>query len=481
LLECVAHLLNADAAVLDADIRRADAHRTAARRRATAINLTAHRDDDPLMHRARHLHQRLTSITSTNDRTPPGTNAGTAEKSDTGALRPLATSQDHEDQLAEVLLAAIALPMPMLFIGHTKRPNSWETPWQTPDDAAPDGPTVAVALVSVDDTLLTGPAILDPGLTHKLTLTAQTDPWPSWVERLDAELVSTFDHDELARPSFTWARHKHASDPQTFTGTGSLHIRFAVPTGQPGPPVLVRLTWRGQDPDGAPRNQPLDVAGHREFRVRPFDAARDATTNYEVFDEHLLSVYERLAAAGYPQAHLQAFARLLNAISRTGLAMTWDNRYRRGRYVKEKEFHDDLHQALLADPTLEGRVERGSPHALGYLDTRHDKITAELKVARDYPVTSETARKYIGQPTQYAAADGVRLSILVILDMSKKVLPIGTPENYLFVLSPQQHGMTGAHAPSVVVTLVVNGNLPVPSSWARKKTPTRSDGDPAEL
>jgi hypothetical protein len=52
------------------------------------------------------------------------------------------------------------------------------------------------------------------------------------------------------------------------------------------------------------------------------------------------------------------------------------------------------------------------------------------------------------------------------------VLPIGTPENYLFILGPQQHGMTNPHSPSVVVTLIINGNLPVPSSWSRRKTPT---------
>lgn len=67
---------------------------------------------------------------------------------------------------------------------------------------------------------------------------------------------------------------------------------------------------------------------------------------------------------------------------------------------------------------------------------------------------------------------GARLSILVVLDMSRKVLPIGTPENYLFVLGPKQHGMTDPRSLSVVVTLVINGNLPVPSSWSRRKTPT---------
>ncbi|WP_213453268.1 hypothetical protein [Rhizomonospora bruguierae] len=444
LLDSIAHLLDAEAADLNADLTQAAAHRTAAQRRAAAIDLAAHRDDDPLLPRARDLQALL---------------ATPADR---------AASPDLE----RVLVMAAALPAPLLFIRAPSRRGHAVGPWKPPADPDPDSPTVAVALVSIDDKLLTGPAIVDPGLTHTLTLQVQTDPWPSWAQRLDAELVSTLNDTELQRPALTWQPHQHTDDPNTYEGSGTLHVRYAVPTTQHAPPVLIRLSWRGIDEDGNPRSQPLDVAGHREFRVRPYDPTRDATTQYEVFDEHLLAIYEQLAAAGYPHNRLQAFARLLNAISRAGLAMTWNKKYRRGQYVKERQFHDDLHAALLADPTLEGRVERGTALAHGFLDTRHDRITAELKVARDQPVTPQSATKYIGQPTQYAAADGTRLSILVILDMSRKVLPVGTPENYLFVLGPKQHGMTNPHSPSVVVTLVINGNLPVPSSWSRRRTPT---------
>jgi hypothetical protein len=63
--------------------------------------------------------------------------------------------------------------------------------------------------------------------------------------------------------------------------------------------------------------------------------------------------------------------------------MTWEKRYRRGQRVRERDFHDDLHERLLKDPELGGRVERNEPLALGYLDVRHDGITAELKVERN--------------------------------------------------------------------------------------------------
>lgn len=77
----------------------------------------------------------------------------------------------------------------------------------------------------------------------------------------------------------------------------------------------------------------------------------------------------------------------------------------------------------------------------------------------------------MGQPTQYAAGDGARLSILCILDISPKKSPIGTPENYLFTLTPALHGLDNPEAPSLVAVIVVNGNLPAPSWWSRRKPP----------
>jgi hypothetical protein len=273
-------------------------------------------------------------------------------------------------------------------------------------------------------------------------------------------------------PEFTWNRSEHTGDGETYVKSGSAVLRFELGPGQPAPPILVRPYWRGNR-DGKAVVQALDVTGHRELRLRPYDSTRDRVTGYPVFDERLLELYDALTRAGYDANQLQAFCRLLTSICRVGLRMTWDKKYKRGTRVTEREFHDSLHDRLIADPELDGRVDRGNPLALGYLDVRHDGITAELKVERQTPVTRESAPKYMGQPTQYAAADGARLSILAILDMSPKTLPIGTPENYLFTLEPKLHGLDNPEAPSLVAVLVINGNLPTPSSWSRRRVPSQ--------
>jgi hypothetical protein len=338
-----------------------------------------------------------------------------------------------------VLAEWTRLPIPVPVVRGPRRHVRADRP--TPHrDIDDDRRPIAVVLASIDGRLVTGPEVLTPHTVHELTLQVQADPWPDWAERLDAELLTHLTEEDITTPGFSWHRDEHTGDGETYLQSGPLVLRFGLPAGRSAPPFLVRLTWRGTR-DGQPRSQSLDVTGHRELRLRPFDATRDMLTDYAVFDERLLDLYERLARSGYAQDQLQAFCRLLTAICRIGLRMTWDKEYRRGARVTERKFHDDLYDRLLAEPELEGRLERGSPLALGFLDVRHDGITAELKVERKTPVTQDRAPKYIGQPTQYAAADGARLSILTILDMSPKVLPIGTPENYLFTMGPQLHGL----------------------------------------
>jgi hypothetical protein len=436
-----AQLLRFDAAELDANDSR-DAHLTAAQRRATtelAEIRSSFGDDDPIVGRIISACRQVDAITSG------------------GAVLPL-------------LSAWATLPMPLLVIhGSTTRGRTYNPEAAEVDGQAPAIRPVAVALAYIDDRLVTGTQVLRPGTVYTLRFDISLGDWPEWAERLDAEIVSHLSADEAQTPTFTWQRPGPLSNGDLLSGEGTLILRFGLAAGRPAPPFLLLLRFRGQR-EGKPRQEICDIAGHRELRLRPFDPSRDALTSYPVVDERLLALYEDLHGAGYNEEHVQAFCRLLTAVCRAGLSMTWEKRYKRGQSVTEREFHDDLHARLLADPELGGRVERNEPLALGYLDIRHDGITAELKVERKMPVTEERAPKYMGQPTQYAAADGARLSILCILDMSPKERPVGTPENYLWQIQPALHGLTNPEAPSLVTVVVVNGSLPVPSAWPRRAT-----------
>jgi hypothetical protein len=432
------HLLQYAAAELDADTSQAAAHKTAAHRRAALLDAELGRqfpDGDPL---STGLRDALT-----------------------------VAGQVSGDTIASVLASWAALPLPVLIVRGPRRvrrpPASQEE--ETDREARP----VAVVFASVDGQLITGPQVLRPGTVYELGLEIRPGPWPEWADRLEAELISHLSPQEAQTPAISWSRPPVAGPGAALTGDGTLILRFGLPAGRPAPPFLITLRWRGTR-DGKPITETLDVAGHRELRLRPFDASRDFLTDFPVFDERLLALYEQLHGAGYDAVQLQAFCRLFTAICRAGLKIMWDPRYKRGAAVRERVFHDDLYARLLREPELGSRLERGSKLGLGFLDVRHDGITAELKVERHTAVTQDSAAKYMGQPTQYAAADGARLSILSILDMSRKTSPVGVPENYVFTLEPALHGLTNPEAPSLVAVIVINGNNPTPSSWSRRKT-----------
>lgn len=440
LCEVGAHLLRLDAGELDAEAESADANLKAAQRRAAILESEIAEDfasDDPL--------------------------AGPL-------LTALAMVKSHNGgSVAPILRGWAALPLPVLIVDGPRhnRPHPQSQAEAEATNESLDN-HVAVVLASVDGRLITGPQVLRPNFAYELRLEVRPGEWPDWADRLDAEFIGHLTDAEVQIPTFSWRRAADFEEDSTLTGDGTLLLRFGLGAGQPAPPFLVTLRWRGSR-DGEAITEIVDVAGHSELRFRPFDASRDYLTDFRVFDERLFILYENLHRAGYDEDQIQAFCRLFTAVCRAGLTMTWDKRYKRGTRVLEREFHDDLYARLHKEPELGGRLERGTPMALGFLDVRHDGITAELKVERRTPVSKETAPKYMGQPTQYAAADGARLSILCVLDLSPKTSPIGTPENYMFTLQPALHGLNNPEAPSLVSVIVVNGGLPTPSSWSRHK------------
>lgn len=436
LFEVAAHVHLLEAADLGGKPRSADAHRRAIYRLATALN------------------EKATVVLGSDD--PLGGPL-------TSAVAQILGTDDGD--LAAVVADWASLPIPLVLIEGASL-SERDSPKEPPPDVEEEA--VAVAMISVDDRLLTGAAVLRPDTVYTLKIELQVDEWPEWAERLDLQFVGGLTASEIQLPTLVWRRSPNFNG--TLRGEGTLVLRFALPSGRPAPPFAVTASWSGQV-ENQMRRKRLDITGHSQIRLRPFDAARDALTEIDVVDERLHALYSSLFAAGYPDDEIQAFCRLFTAVCRFGFRYTWDKRYRRGSRVTEREFHNDLYTDLLEDLDLGGRVERGSPLGLGYLDIRHDRITAELKVERRVPVTKESAPKYMAQATQYASADGRHLAILAILDMSPKESPVGTPENNVFTLVPSLHGLDSPDAPSLIAVAVVNGNLPVPSAWSRRKSP----------
>lgn len=436
-LRCLAHLMRWDAAVQDAS-DSADRHLLAARRRAEVAlaGMPADHADDPLLQPVGALSARIAEVQQ------PGDTAGLARE-----------------------LASIPLPVRII----EERSRHYRPPAASGE--AEQRPVPAVGICRLDGALVTNAHVLRPNEIHDLGLELRLTEWPERATAIEVTFLSVLSPSQARLPSFTFTQTSPDDDGvYRLSATGSLSVSFTLLGGAPPQafPVAARFTGPGLD-------EVLPVAGHNELRLRPFDATTDALTNRPQLDERIVAMYSVLHGMDLNADDVQAFCRLYTAIVDKAVAMQYEGTYmNKGTGVTERTFHNDLFDRLLSDPALEGRVQRGTRAAGGFLDIIHDRINAELKVAKKTSVTVKTSHKYLGQPTDYAADTGSQLSILVVLDMTRKQAPPGVLENYLGLMRPAVDGFDDPQFPSddprfpsIVGVVIIKANLPVPSTYSR--------------
>jgi len=439
-LSVAAHLRRFDAAIRGADAAASDLHRAAAHRTADVLASALDRPQ-------------LVPVSLS-------------------AFAQTARSLDEAAQIDAAcgLLALTPIPLPLV---NLPARSSRLGPRPRPDDAGEGerGVPLAVTVLAIDDTPLTDVAVLRPGYVYDLGIDLRLEVWPDWADRCEVQLLSTLPPDALVLPAFRFTREALQTDANgaRLAATGTLRCTVEQRTNRPplDCPVLVRFTG----PDHA---EHADVAGYTRLRMRPFDPSRDALTEHAQVDERLLRLFDPLHDdATLDPDDVQAFCRLFAACVRAAQRIMFDRAFRRGTRVTEAQFHDELERHLRADPELGGRLTRRDAVAGGFDDLLHDDVIAELKVERTTPVTVAHCARYLGQPVQYGVDRGSRLSVLVVLDHSRKKAPPGVLENYIDWLLPAHHGLDDPRYPSRVGVLIINTNLPVPSAWSRRAIATR--------
>ena len=431
-LRCIAHLLRWDAATQDAS-GDAVRHLQAARRRAEVAlaDLPAGSGDDLLLQQVAGLTAQIAAVQE-----PGG--------------------------IAELTRQLALIPLPLRVIKE-ERDWSFRPPAADGEDSQSVAP--AVGICRLDGVLVTNAHVLRPDEVHDLGLEIRLTQWPDQATALEVTFLSVLSPDQARLPSFAFPRVPPDDDGICrLSGSGSLSVSFTLPAGAPplAFPVAARFTGPGLD-------EVLPVAGHSELRLRPFDATTDGLTRRPQLDERLADMYNVLHGKNLNADDVQAFCRLYTAIAAKAVDIQYERSYMRkqGGGVTERSFHDDLFDRLLADPALEGRVQRGTRAAAGFLDIAHDRINAELKVAKQTAVTVETSHKYLGQAADYAADTGSQLSILVVLDMTPTKNPPGVLENYLGFMQPDLAGLRDPRFPSLVGVIVIKGSLLIPSGYSR--------------
>jgi hypothetical protein len=327
-----------------------------------------------------------------------------------------------------------------------------------------DESPVAVCVASYQSSPITDVFVAQPHEAYPIEMTVRLPFWPQWAQRCYVEPVTTFSREALTIPRYEFTLNDVASDDGGIVLTGVNHMTCDVQQPIHGPaidcPITVRFVAEGQE-------EAVAVAGYRRLRLRPFDPARDRLTEHPQTDQRLLEMYDALASPAFDTQDVRTFCTFFSACVTAAQSIMFDKTFRRGTRVTEPQFHDELEQRLRNDPTLGGRLTRRDAVAGGFDDLLHDSLIAELKVERRKAVSVDECAKYLGQPVQYGVGCGSQLSILVVLDHSAKQAPPGVIDNYVGWLQPALHGLSVQRYPSMVGVLIINSNLPVPSTWSR--------------
>ncbi|MDA8039665.1 MAG: hypothetical protein M0Z69_11005 [Actinomycetota bacterium] len=331
---------------------------------------------------------------------------------------------------------------------------------------------LAVCVLTRSEVPVTDVFVVRPNELYTLAMMVRLVDVPEWAQACIVEPISRLDRDTLTLPRYEFTLADGKADDTGVTLVGEDHLRSTVeqPIRDPAIdcPLVVRLIGDGHD-------EVVEVAGCTRLRLRPFDPSQDVVTDHEQTDQRLLEMFGRIDSAEFDTEDVRAFCRLFAACVRAAQRIMFTKTFMRGTHVTEEVFHDEMELLLREDPELEGRLTRRDAVAGGFDDLLHDDVIAELKVEKRTAATVEGSAKYLGQPTQYGVGRGSQLSVLVILDHTRKTSPPGVIENYIDWLRPKLHGLDDPRYPSLVGVLIINSNLPVPSTWSRRRIEVEPD------
>lgn len=353
---------------------------------------------------------------------------------------------------AAALLSRVALPSRLtdLFSGTEGRSNV---------EREPDEPRVpAVALMMrLHGEPVMRPTILQPGALHHFEVEARVVEWPEDAEALEITFISVHPRDFLC-----------VSDLRFFPGalTQSLEIRVAGvrPSGDPPLGLTARANFVGKEGPLAAR-----LAGNTTLEIVTFDAGTAAPVNVPTAARRLQQMMGELSNA-LPQLSVddRRDARLLLEGVVTFAHTLLDDRLGHQDEVDEAWFQRELRFFLRANPQIGARLGERVGRAGGSTDLVLGNIVLELKVEKDSAISLTTASsRYAAQATQYGSAGDSQVSLLAVLDVSRKRAPAGVMGNEIGWAWPEVASGPNPPFPSLVGVVVVRAGFPRPSDFSR--------------
>ncbi|KXS31619.1 MAG: Uncharacterized protein AWT59_2253 [Candidatus Gallionella acididurans] len=296
---------------------------------------------------------------------------------------------------------------------------------------------------------------LTPQEAHDLEIEVRVSRWPDNATTLNLRPVSVEPPDTYDFPNFQF-ESPEGQAPFVMRQRGRALLKY--PQNIHARPFEFKYAA-----EFTPRasEQPVAVVGHRTLRIESIDLQKSPMTGYLAMDKKLLKLRDSLRENRLiAEADLKSSLHLMTVLGNLAYRALNDDLYPGVR--DEAEFQRDIRAELRRTPSIASELEEHPRTSGGITDLSFRGIRIELKVESKKRITLNDCSRFIGQTASYVIATGKRIGILCVLDCKPKNSPASpAEENFEILRHPTKEGEI------CIVTLIIQGNLPIPSSLSR--------------
>lgn len=318
-------------------------------------------------------------------------------------------------------------------------------------------PVVISVQLNLDGSPLANPQVVRPGFQYTLSGKVKANYWPDGYDRMILRPVSTTSDGwySLSLPDIIKKNQSEIKGSVIFH-----HEQASIDA-----PLSIRLFAQLISESCEPLYAPL--IGYDELTVRVLTKRSfPFLISDRMLHEKAFSIAQQIEREmlGLDIKERNNFLTLLAGILNYQGLCAQSGKYKE-MVVPETRFRDDLIDFLY--PSLGSELIKESHLAGGRVEIRYRDIVAELKVENTISDRSELVNAYSSQAASYASSVSTRLSILAILDNTRKVLPPGLPANSVFLVEPSYHGFlrSSPEYRSRLAVVIIDANTQNPSKY----------------
>lgn len=361
-----------------------------------------------------------------------------------------------------ILIEFSAIGFPILFTQDYDSYASFKGNKQ-PEDETKDDITLVSIEFSIDSEPWANPQLLKPQEIYSIKGKVRINEWPKGYNQLFLMPVSARSNAlfELVLPPI------EKTDDSEIEVKGQIVFKYPQHSFDESMAIKLLTYFQGHSDRRFPT-----IIGYDQLIAKVLDPnAVHFLTGFKSMNKVVFDIVNDIQQEtdSISKEELHDFSLLLSAILNYQGFCSQQGVYKKIDNISEDLFRDNMIQHLIGMPYIGENLNKEAHLSGGRVEIGYKGMIAELKVEKVISDRNKVITKYSKQPVAYASGNVKQLSILCILDLTKKILPPATPQNNVLLVSPEIHGFQEGKAPypSKQVVVIFDGNTIKPSDYSK--------------